>query len=287
MVRVPKAQGAVFDKFTSAALFPPRRRKAVPTGVPYSAMFQKLVGRLHREAFITSPLGIIISPVYFIRDGLYKNIASLAPRLSGDLLDFGCGSKPYESLFGNATSYTGVDVQVSGHDHARSRIDVFYDGERLPFADERFDGAVAFEVFEHVFNIDQVLREIRRTLKPGGQLLLSIPFAWDEHEAPYDFARYTSFGIRHILEQNGFEVVVMRKTTTFVLALCQLFIAYLTKHVLPQNKPVARLFQLLLIFPLNVLSLLLDFILPKRDQYYSNSVVLARKQRVSAARART
>jgi hypothetical protein len=57
--------------------------------------------------------------------------------------------------------------------------------------------------------------------------------------------------------------------------------------VLPQNKPVARLFQLLLIFPLNVLSLLLDFILPKRDQYYSNSVVLARKQRASAASART
>ena len=70
----------------------------------------------------------MISPVYFIRDGLYRNIASLAPRLSGDILDFGCGSKPYESLFVNASSYVGVDVQVSGHDHTDSRIDA----ERLP-----------------------------------------------------------------------------------------------------------------------------------------------------------
>lgn len=240
-------------------------------------MFKKLVNRLHREAFLTSPLGIVISPYYFIRDGLYKSISRLAPEIKGDVLDFGCGSKPYESLFANATSYVGVDIKVSGHDHRNSKIDIFYDGKILPFADDHFDSAVCFEVFEHVFNIDELITEIRRVLKPDGKLLISIPFAWDEHEAPYDFARYTSYGIKHILERNKFEVVEMVKTTTYILALCQLFIWYLSRYVLPQNKTAARLFQLILIFPLNLLSLLLNFLLPSRDEYYSNNVVLARK----------
>jgi len=228
---------------------------------------------------MTSPLAIVISPVYFIRTGLYKNISRLAPNLNGNVLDFGCGSKPYESLFVNATSYIGVDIEVSGHDHTNSKIDVYYDGKTLPFPDDHFDAAVCFEVLEHVFNIDELMAEIRRVLKPDGQLLISIPFAWDEHEIPYDFARYTSYGIKHVLERNGFEVLELRKTTTYVLALCQVFIAYLTRYVFPKNKFISRLLQLLLIFPLNLLSILVNFMLPKRDEYYCNSVVLARKSR--------
>ncbi|MEO7216797.1 MAG: class I SAM-dependent methyltransferase [Gemmatimonadaceae bacterium] len=240
-------------------------------------MFEKLVRRLRREAFITSPLAIVISPVYFIRNGLYKHISSLAPAMGGDFLDFGCGSKPYESLFANRSSYTGVDVQVSGHDHRTSRIDVYYDGKTLPFADRRFDSTVCFEVFEHVFNIDEALTEIWRVLKPGGQLLLSVPFAWDEHEIPYDFARYTSFGIKSVLERNNFEVVEMRKTTTYIVALCQVFIAYLSRYVLPKNRIIASVFQLALIFPLNLATLFLNFVFPMRYEYYCNNVVLARK----------
>lgn len=214
--------------------------------------------------------------MYFIRHGLHTNIASLAPRLSGRVLDFGCGSKPYESLFANARSYVGVDVQVSGHDHRTSTIDLFYDGHTLPFRDGEFDGAVAFEVFEHVFNIDEVLTELRRVLRPGGHLLISVPFAWDEHEIPFDFARYTSFGIRHVLERNGFEVLEMRKSTTYVLALCQIFIDYLRRYVLPRNRILRGIFQLGLIFPLNLGALLLNRVLPERDEYYSNNIVLAR-----------
>jgi SAM-dependent methyltransferase len=240
-------------------------------------MLKKIVNRLRREAFITSPLAIVLSHVYIIRNGLYRNISAIAPSVRGNILDFGCGSKPYESLFVNATSYTGVDVRVSGHDHRDSKVDVYYDGQTLPFPDNHFDAVVCFEVFEHVFNIDQVLREISRVLKPGAQLLLSIPFAWNEHEIPYDFARYTSFGIKHILERNDFEVVEIRKTTTYFLAICQVFIEYLTRHVFPQNKPTARLFQVVLVFPLTLVALLLNVVFPKNYDYYSNNVVLAQK----------
>jgi SAM-dependent methyltransferase len=242
-------------------------------------MFQKLLRRLEREAFLPSPLAIVVSPVYFIRNGLYRAILRLAPGITGRVLDFGCGSKPYESLFEKATSYIGVDIPVSGHDHSKSRIDVFYDGTTLPFPDNHFDSAVSFEVFEHVFNIDEVLPEIRRVLKPDAPLLLSIPFAWDEHEAPYDFARYTSYGIRHVLERNGFIVTQQYKTTTYIQALSQIFIDYLRRYIFPQNRIAGRVFQLVFIFPLNLLAIVANEIFPKRYELYSNNVVLARTRK--------
>jgi SAM-dependent methyltransferase len=230
---------------------------------------------LRRATFITSPMSVVVNPAYIIRNGIYQAILSMAPGIKGDVLDFGCGSKPYESLFVNAGSYVGVDVEVSGHNHQRSQVDVYYDGKTLPFPDNHFDAVVAFEVFEHVFSIDEVLGEIRRVLKPGGQILLTIPFAWDEHELPYDFARYTSFGIRHVLERNHFEVRDVRKTTTYFLAVSQMLIAYLAQHVFPvKNTPARAVAQLLFVFPLTLTALALNLILPKRYEYFCNCAVL-------------
>lgn len=240
-------------------------------------MISSLKKRLRKEAFIISPLSIIINPVYIIRNGLYKSISNLAPKITGNVLDFGCGSKPYESLFVNANSYIGVDIEVSGHNHKDSKVDYFYDGKKLPFNDASFDAIVCFEVFEHVFNIDEILAEIYRVLKPNGQLLISIPFAWDEHEIPYDFARYTSFGITHILNKNNFEVVKLTKTTTYILAVFQMLIAYLCQYALPKGRLIGRISQLVVIFPLNVLALLFNTLLPKRYEYFCNNVVLAKK----------
>jgi SAM-dependent methyltransferase len=199
-------------------------------------MLGKMIARLRREEFLTSPLAIVVNPTYIIRNGIYRAILSVAPKIKGDVLDLGCGSKPYQSLFVNAHSYVGVDIAVSGHDHRGSKVDVYYDGAVIPFADGSFDSVVSFEVFEHVFNLEEVISETRRVLKPGGRLLITVPFAWEEHEAPYDFARYTSYGMKHMLEKAGFDILEMRKTTTCVLAVCQMFIAYISEHVLPQKK---------------------------------------------------
>lgn len=220
---------------------------------------------------------MIISPVYIVRRGLYKTILNLSSMVGGNILDFGCGAKPYESLFLHAKSYTGVDIEVSGHNHSDSKVDVFYDGKTLPFPDGSFDAVVSFEVLEHVFNIGDVLTEIARVLKPRGKFLLSIPFAWEEHEIPYDFARYTSYGIEHVLKQAGFDNVYKVKSTTSVLAICQVFIAYLAKYVSPQKRIFAIIFQLLIIFPLNIISILLDAVLPKQYAYFCNCVVVCEK----------
>ncbi|MEI6398050.1 MAG: class I SAM-dependent methyltransferase [Pseudomonadota bacterium] len=241
-------------------------------------MYRQQKNKVRRGPFVITPLSIITNPMYIIRNGLYKTISEFAPKIAGDVLDFGCGSKPYESLFSNARNYTGVDIEISGHGHQDSKIDVFYDGKALPFPNNHFDAVVCFEVFEHVFNLDEIIIEIKLVLKPRGLLLISIPFAWGEHEIPYDFARYTSYGLRYILEKNMLDVLELRKTTTYVSAVCQLFIAYLAEYVSPKGKLTQRLFQLCVIFPLNVASAFLNCILPKRYDYFCNSVILSEKR---------
>ena len=239
----------------------------------------KIKTRLRRENFLTSPLAMFINPIYIIRRGLYKGILKLAPKIGGDILDFGCGTKPYESMFINAKSYVGVDLKVSGHNHVDSKVDFFYDGKKLPFPDNSFDCVVCFEVLEHVFNIDEVGSEISRVLKPNGLFLGTLPFVWEEHEVPYDFARYTSYGITHVLSKNNFCVLELIKSTTYVLTVCQLFINYMVQYVLPQSRIFGRLLHLLVIFPLNLMALFADFILPKQYSLYCNNVILCKNSK--------
>jgi SAM-dependent methyltransferase len=230
-----------------------------------------------RNPFQPSRLALVYNSTYIIRRGLFKAISNKAREITGDVLDLGCGSKPYEDLFTAATSYTGCDIQTSGHDHRSSKIDVYYDGKTLPFGDSTFDALVSFETFEHVFNLGEIMLEVTRVLKPGGRLLVTTPFGWDEHEKPFDFARYTSFGMASILRSNGFEIVAIEKTNTYLLATWQLMVAYLTQHAFPRNRILSRMLQVLVIFPLTCVFYGLNWLLPKNQDFFSNLVVLARK----------
>jgi SAM-dependent methyltransferase len=61
-------------------------------------------------------------------------------------------------------------------------------------------------VLEHVDNAEYAVSEIARVLKPGGRLLITVPFLYPEHEAPYDFWRTTHHGLRSVLERHGLVV---------------------------------------------------------------------------------
>src|SRR5690606_27634730 len=196
--------------------------------------------------------------------------------MRGKLLDFGCGSKPYQALF-SVSEYVGTDIEVSGHDHRHEAIDVYYDGRTLPFTDESFDSIFSSEVFEHVFNLSQILDELHRVLRPGGHMLLTVPFVWDEHEIPYDFARYTSFGLKHILREKGFTVVKERKSTNYVSTVCQMWAAYIYQHIFPRHKVIRIALTPLFITPIIVSGLLLSVLLPKNMNFFHNNIMVVQK----------
>ncbi len=237
---------------------------------------RKILLRLERERFIVSWLGVLLNPYYIVRAGLLRVVNEWAGEISGRVLDFGCGSKPYEELFTKVEEYIGLDTKSSGHDHTKSKVDVFYDGGTLPFDSESMDAVVSFEVLEHVFDPSQTLEEISRVLKPSGKFLISVPFAWEETEPPFDFARYTVFGLRHLLEQAGFEILRQSKTTSSFLASRQISIA-LRFRSLRRVKHFLPVLQLLLIFPATLSALLWNRVIPSDSSLYSNQVILAQK----------
>lgn len=223
-------------------------------------------------------VGLLLNPFYFARGGLRRNIAALSRHVTGKVLDVGCGRKPYQELF--ATSdVVGLEVDTPGN-RAAKRADRFYDGKRFPFPDGTFDSVVATQVLEHVFTPDEFLDEIGRVLKAGGHLLMTVPFVWDEHEQPNDFARYSSFGLTYLLEGSGFEVVEYRKSVNDARLIFQLLNAHLYKMTMTRNRHVNLLARLVFFAPLNILGETFGRLLPKNDDLYLDSVVLARKRKV-------
>lgn len=238
-------------------------------------MIKKLKEIYQREQFNPKILGVFINPFYFVRKGLYKHIAELAKNVNGKVLDVGCGQKPYQGLF-KCDEYIGLEIDTPENRKIK-KADLFYDGKHIPVNDSSIDWVVTTEVFEHVFNPDEFLFEIQRVLKPGGGLLMTVPFIWDEHEQPYDFARYSSFGLRHLLIKYGFEIVEHRKINNGIEVIFQLINCYLYK-VLPIKNIYIKIFiTSILTAPINLVGLFLSFILPKNNDLYLNNIILARK----------
>lgn len=230
--------------------------------------------------FIIKWYHIFSQPFFFIRKGIDRHIKALSPGCKGKILDFGCGSKPYAHYFSQADEYIGLDMANSGHPHLNEHIDVFYDGRNIPFPDNTFDHVFSSEVFEHVFNIEEVLSEIKRVLKPGGRLLLTCPFAWPEHEVPYDFCRYSSFGIKHVIEKAGFNIIVQHKSGHFFEVLMQYLIFYVFCFIPKKPGMVYYLLHQVFILPLMLITIIISFILPKRmkrKDLYFNNILLAEK----------
>lgn len=232
-----------------------------------------------KEEFDPFLLGVITNPFYLPRRRLRRCIKEYSEKVdnSKSLIDVGCGSKPYKKLF-NSKNYVGIDIQNEGHDHSNEDIDVFYDGKKFPFEDRSFEIALCNQVLEHVFNPEEFIGEISRVLKNNGKLILTVPFLWDEHEKPFDYARYSSYGIKHLLERNGFEVIDQKKTNShfgiiFIILNMILFKLFLSKSV-----KLNLLTNTLILFPINVLSVLFSIFNLKSQDLYIDNVVFAQKK---------
>lgn len=229
----------------------------------------------NKQQFCPSLLGVLLNPFYIARLGLYREIARQAPRLQGSLLDVGCGQQPYIGLF-QVSQYVGLELDTL-ENRTRKQADYFYGGEAFPFEDMSFDCVLCNQVLEHVFNPETFLSEIRRVLKPGGRLILTVPFVWDEHEQPWDYARYTTFGLKSLLQKTGLEVIEQRKINANIGALFQLVNAYLYKLLWTRRAWLNLLICVFVMAPFNIFGLILGKLLPSNYDLYLDQVVLAER----------
>ena len=238
-------------------------------------MIAALKSRFHREQFHPTWLGLFINPFYFARKNLHAHVSELAAKLGGKVLDVGCGTKPY-LRYTKASEYIGLEID-SLDKRQHSKADFFYDGHDFPFQNTEFDAVITNQVLEHVFHPDYFLAEINRVLKPNSLLLLTVPFMWDEHEQPYDFGRYSSFGLMYLLKTHGFTPIEYRKSPPDFQAVAQLVTAYVYKITPTSSRWADILRTFFLIAPINVFGALFAKILPANQDLFLDNIVLAQK----------
>ena len=204
------------------------------------------------ESFLDPKLGPWSVNLYLHRRPILNSIKKAAPYLKGKLLDIGCGQKPYLSLL-NVDSYVGVDVETTYHN--QNRIDIFFDGKKLPFENETFDSILCTEVLEHVGKPSDIFHEINRVLCKGGYAFITCPMLIEHHEIPWDNQRFTFYGLLSLAKENELDVVFIDDRGSIFASLS--YLLNLTISQILSKRPFSDIVYWLL-FPLQLLILSLD-----------------------------
>ncbi len=227
---------------------------------------------------LTIPRTGLNDPYYLEYKFLFKDLETAIFRhAKGDVFDIGCGNKPYQVFFeGKISSYTGCDVVQS----SEGAVDIICQATDIPVDPNSKDTIFSTQVIEHVADHRALLSEAYRILKPGGNIILSGPMAWEHHEVPHDFFRFTRYGFEWLLKRQGFtdiEIIANGGKWALVgqLTLNSMRSSFAKKTML--RRSLAFLFFLLRIkWLINIVFSFLD----KVDKDYSstlNFVVTAKK----------
>lgn len=153
------------------------------------------------------------------KDSLWDSVSKAAKYAKGDLLDVGCGNKPYQNIFiKKVNSYIGLDLQ--GGDITGSVL-------KLPFGDNSFDTILSTQVIEHISDPGLMMHEIHRVLKKNGHLILTAPLFWCIHEAPNDYFRFTKYSLSMLINQENFKLIYIKERGNWLLTLGQLISLFL------------------------------------------------------------
>lgn len=121
------------------------------------------------------------------------------------VLDAGAGEARHRVHFKRGR-YVALDAGYGDTTWDYSGLDVRGDLENLPLRDASVDGVLCMVVLEHTRNPRKVLLEFARVMKPGGTLVMVVPFLWEEHQAPHDYFRFTRYGVRALFESSPLRI---------------------------------------------------------------------------------
>ncbi len=222
----------------------------------------------------------ITDPNYLHFTFLFRDVSAAVSQYGrGAVLDVGCGNKPYEPLFSAAESYYGCDV-IQSSEH---KVDLLCLSTEIPLPDNSFDTVFSTQVLEHVEDHQKMLSECFRLLKPGGHIILSAPMVWEHHEVPYDFFRFTRYGLQYIFEKAGFEEIIIKPNGGKWAAFGQLRQNILISSLKGKSGILRKLFFIFyrygLKYLVNVYYMLLERIDKDEDFLTLNFVVVATKSK--------
>ncbi len=138
--------------------------------------------------------------------------AIVAASTPQNLLDVGGVKSQQRGKFkAPASGFNVIAVNIS----TDRDIDVRAEAARVPVVSNHFEWVLCSEVLEHVDEPLRVVAEIFRVLRPGGNVVITVPFLFRLHEDPVDIGRYTNWYWRRQLEKIGFHKITIEKQGLF------------------------------------------------------------------------
>lgn len=242
-------------------------------------MFGNLKTQIIEEHFFRPRwYSVFINPYFINRYSLYQAVRSFALQApkEANLIDVGCGLKPYRELF-TTPSYVGIDIEGGGHSDTAKTVNVFFDGTKIPFPENSFNTLICTQVLEHADDPEKLVNECARVLSPNGRAFFSMPFTYPEHETPYDFRRFTRFEHQRLLTKCGFTDIKIIQTTGFMGTFAQLLVIWLFESIPFRSTILKTLLTAFIFAPIQIFGLLIDKLTNKSGQTM-DYVILARKQ---------
>lgn len=210
-----------------------------------------------------------------LRRDLRRIFASIS---GGTVLDVGCGEGPYRSMLPRSVKYVGLDIEGGG---AVAEL-IVEPGQRWLLDDHSIDVVLCTQVLEHTLDPRRVITEMARVLRPGGMLIVTAPFAYNEHGRPHDYWRFTINGLVTLL---GERWEILEKTrqggigsTCGILLLNWLDESLNLMRALRMLRGVLLPLWLVVASMINIAGWVLDRI-DRTGAAYGNVIIVARKFR--------
>lgn len=144
---------------------------------------------------------------WFFDKDLTQFLKESTKYVRGRLLDVGCGNKPYYNIVKpHCQTYISTDIARSH----KFKVDVIAGARDLPFCNNYFDTVLSTQVFGHVPKPHKMVSEISRVLKHNGIFILTAAQSIRHNEVPYDYFRFTRYGLEYLLEDNSFKVLEIK-----------------------------------------------------------------------------
>lgn len=182
----------------------------------------------------------------YVKEAAASFLAGLRREFPGQkllILDVGCGHQPYRDFFQCAdVEYVGADIPWAG---VQPDVVIEENTGKILAESGAYHGLVHFQTLEHVPQAMELLKQCRELLCPGGQMLCTVPFAFEYHPVPGDYRRWTISGLRQDLEIAGFEVDKTENVEAdlpSLLTITELYLASVGGYVL--TKPLFLLMNL-------------------------------------------
>ncbi len=177
----------------------------------------------------------IFQPDRFLLD---KQIKLVSKYVSGKVLDVGAGEINRYGRYFKYDEYIRMDPRHT------EKADLIGSADNIPLENESIDSVICTQVFEHLENPQNSADEIFRVMKKGGYLVVTVPQMNELHEEPYDFFRYTKFGLESLFKKSGFEVVLIDQRGGYYATMAQMRIRHaLDKYRLYKRPIVGNIFS--------------------------------------------